>query len=98
MVLEENLSDSRAPKINYAANTRPLRVGDKGVAYGDIKPHGRAIINDLTYSVESTGEFISDNREIIIVEEKNYNLYGIFNINKVSNLHPVCIRWVLTFK
>ncbi|MGB1204557.1 MAG: hypothetical protein ACPG5B_02855 [Chitinophagales bacterium] len=68
MVLEANLSNSKAPKINYAANTRPLRVGDKGFAHGDIKPHGRAIINDLTYSVKSMGEFISDNREIIIVE------------------------------
>ena len=68
MVLEENLSDSKAPKINYAANVRPLRIGDKGFAYGDIKPHGRAIINDLTYSVQSTGDFISHNEEIIIVE------------------------------
>jgi len=68
MVLETNLSDSKAPTINYAANARPLRVGDKGIAYGDIKPHGRAIINDLTYSVKSTGDFISDNREIVIVE------------------------------
>ena len=39
-----------------------------GIAFGDIRPLGKAIIEGETYEVRSTGDFINDDSEIIVVK------------------------------
>lgn len=43
-------------------------VLDRGLAFGDIKPQGRARINGDIYNVDSLGEFIEDKVPIEIVK------------------------------
>ncbi len=66
MALESNLGASRVKKFDD--DKADLRVGDTGVAYGDIRPYGKAIINSKVYDVCSTGGFIDDNCKIRVTE------------------------------
>ncbi len=65
IALTKTLSDSKVEPSHREIN---IKVGDIGVAYGDIKPQGNAIINNRTIVVRSKGEFISDNVPVIVVE------------------------------
>lgn len=66
MALNHKLSSSFTQDIN------PIKVGDAGTSLGDLRPWGRAIINNITYNVCTTGNYISDGTEIIIDSiEKN---------------------------
>ncbi len=65
IVLEQKLDKS---KITTRAARRPVSVGDRGYAFGNIRPEGKAIINNLTYNVESRGSFISDNVQLEVIE------------------------------
>lgn len=79
--LNEDMSQSRVPSPAFHKVTRNIgnhddhtvdklyavKVGDKGIALGDIKPTGKAIINNLTYIVKSAEGFIPDNASIEVV-------------------------------
>jgi len=45
-----------------------IKQGDKGVAVSDIKPIGKAMINNELYEVRSTGEFIVHGNEIEVIQ------------------------------
>ncbi len=44
-----------------------IKTGDMGIAFGDIKPTGKAIINGIMYAVYSQGGFIDDKANITVV-------------------------------
>lgn len=67
VALNASLKES---KVEPSHRDIPIHVGDVGVAFGDIKPQGKAIINSRTLMVQSTGEFIPDNAELTVVEVK----------------------------
>gem|GEM_PF-783505 len=50
-------------------------VLDRGVAFGDIKPQGRARIGGNLYNVDSLGEFIEDKRDIEIVKITDQKIF-----------------------
>jgi len=52
-----------------------IDVLDRGVAFGDIKPHGRARIDGQLYNVDSLGEFIEDKRPVEIVKITDQKIF-----------------------
>ena len=67
MALDTDLSESKNYELGRELGL-PVHVGEKGVAFGDIRPFGKAIINSVTYEVKSEGDFIPDNAELEVVE------------------------------
>lgn len=62
------LDDQLTGKMNTLDKDFDLIVGNIGMAYGDIKPMGKAIFNHKIYNVRTNGEFISDNMSIKIID------------------------------
>lgn len=62
------LDDQLTGKMNTLDKDFDLIVGNIGMAYGDIKPTGKAIFNHKIYNVRTNGEFISDNMSIEIID------------------------------
>ncbi|OWY25431.1 hypothetical protein C7N43_30005 [Sphingobacteriales bacterium UPWRP_1] len=65
VTLDYKLNES---KVEPSHRDIPIKIGDVGVALGDIKPQGNAIINSRTIVVRSTGEFIPDNTELEVID------------------------------
>ncbi|QQS27742.1 MAG: hypothetical protein IPM47_12715 [Sphingobacteriales bacterium] len=65
IALTKKLSESIVKPSHNEIN---IKIGDNGVAFGDIKPQGNAIINNRSIIVKSKGEFIPDNTEIEVIE------------------------------
>ncbi len=55
-------------KVDELTKVGELQVGDKGVALGDIRPQGKAIINNRVYEVFSENGYISDNDALKVVK------------------------------
>ncbi len=55
-------------RVNEHTENQAVKVGDTGIAFGDIRPLGKATINGQVYEVRSTGDFIGDDSEIIVVK------------------------------
>ena len=68
-VLDYKLNESRVK--TYSQEETQLKQGDKGVALGDIRPEGKAIINQKVYPVTSMTGFISDNAALEVVDIRN---------------------------
>ncbi|MFK7904554.1 MAG: hypothetical protein AB8B69_05495 [Chitinophagales bacterium] len=62
------LDDKLTGKMNTLDKDFDLIAGNIGMAYGDIKPMGKAIFNHKIYNVRTNGEFISDNMSIEIID------------------------------
>ena len=45
-----------------------VKAGDKGIAISDIKPIGKARINEKNFEVRSLGEYISTNTELEVLK------------------------------
>lgn len=62
------LDEELTGKMNTLEDDFDLTLGNTGMAYGDIKPMGKAIFNHKIYNVRTNGEFIPDNASIEIIE------------------------------
>ncbi len=62
------LDEELTGKMNTLEDDFDLVLGNIGMAYGDIKPAGKAIFNHKIYNVRTNGEFIPDNARIEIIE------------------------------
>lgn len=51
------------------------KIGDTGVAFGALRPNGKAIINDKRFEVYSLGEFIDKDTEIIVTKVTGDKIY-----------------------
>lgn len=51
------------------------KVGDKGVSFTDIRPSGKAVINDEKIEVYSLGEFIERNTIVQVVKIEQNKIY-----------------------
>lgn len=82
IVLRQDLSES---VVEPASRDIPVKPGDVGVAFGDIKPQGNAIINNRTIWVRSAGEYIPDNAEVevVIADGNRIIVKSLFNPSKV---------------
>ena len=58
-VLEENL----------------VKPGDKGIAFTDLRPNGKAIINDLRLEVYSVGEFVDKDTPVEVTKVTTSKIY-----------------------
>ncbi|MEZ4884521.1 MAG: hypothetical protein R3E32_07340 [Chitinophagales bacterium] len=54
-------------KMNTLDDDFDLVISDTGMAYGDVKPTGKAIFKHKIYNVRTNGEFIPDNAKIEII-------------------------------
>ncbi|MGB1243721.1 MAG: hypothetical protein ACPG49_14445 [Chitinophagales bacterium] len=61
------LEDELTGKMNTLDDDFDLIVEDEGMAYGDIKPTGKAIFKHKIFNVRTNGEFIADNAAIKII-------------------------------
>jgi len=52
-----------------------VKVGDEGIAFSDLRPGGKALINDLRLEVYSTGEFISKDAKIAVTKVTSNKIY-----------------------
>jgi len=59
----QEVSDSHLQPISH----QRIYVGDRGTAFGDLRPMGRARIHHKVYNVISEGEFISDGTPLSII-------------------------------
>lgn len=62
------LDDELTGKVNTLDDDFDLALDDEGMAYGDIKPTGKAIFKHKIYNVKTNGEFIPDNAAIQIID------------------------------
>ncbi len=62
------LDDELTGKVNTLEDDFDLALDDQGMAYGDIKPTGKAIFKHKIYNVRTNGEFIPDNATIEIID------------------------------
>jgi membrane-bound ClpP family serine protease len=53
---------------------RYVSVGDKGSAVSDLKPMGKALINDKYYEVQTLGEFCAHSTAIAVVEVNRHKI------------------------
>lgn len=61
-------------KVNLL-DTKGTAIGDRGVAVTDLRPNGKAIINQHKLEVFSSGDFISRDAEIEIVKVTNDKIF-----------------------
>lgn len=52
-----------------------IMIGDEGVAFGDLKPYGKAIINDKEFDVQSQGDFIEDDSVIEVIKVTSNSIF-----------------------
>jgi membrane-bound serine protease (ClpP class) len=53
-------------KVNeFEAN---VQIGDEGITFTDVKPNGKAIINDEKVEVYSNGEYIDKDQKIKVIK------------------------------
>lgn len=62
------LDEELTGKMNTLDDDFNLALDDEGMAYGDIKPTGKAIFKHKIYNVRTNGEFIADNAPIQIID------------------------------
>lgn len=77
VALNKTLAGNKVPDIEEQARSfnTSVNVGDFGIAFGDIKPQGKAIINAIVYEVRSTGNYISDNTTVVVVKIENTKIW-----------------------
>ena len=61
-------------KVNIL-DTKGSAVGDRGVAITDLRPNGKAIINEHKLEVFSSGDFISRDEAVEIVKITNDKIF-----------------------
>src|SRR6185503_12432174 len=54
-------------KVNVIDESK-IRVGDGGIAMSKIAPIGKALINDITYEVQTLGEWINSGSPIEVIK------------------------------
>jgi len=56
-------------------NTCKVEVGQTGMTSSRLAPMGKALINNQYYEVHSTGAFIDQNEEIIVVKVEGLSIF-----------------------
>lgn len=52
-----------------------VKVGDRGKAFGTLKPNGKAFINDRKLEVFSMGEYIDKDTDIVVIKVTADKIY-----------------------
>lgn len=68
------LSDELDGKVNII-ETDAVKVGDTGKTVSRLAPVGNALINDDIYEVAAKGEFIDQEKEIVVIKVDNNKIY-----------------------
>lgn len=69
--LKDTLDESRVNVID----TDAIKVGDVGIAQGDLKLGGRVRINGETFDAESIGSFIDEGTKIMVTKVNSHQIF-----------------------
>lgn len=68
------LKETVKGKMNVVDESK-IKVGDVGIALSKIGPIGKGLFDDLTYEVQSLGEYINENTPIEVIKVSRNKIY-----------------------